>query len=341
MKVIINPRGNILYKSFYIYGLERVFGKQNVVYSDLPFLKLSLASRNGWDLLFCVNDECKSVKYYISCNDSYEINEEIYEWCDVYGSVNANFALTDEKYHAKLVSLCPSFGIRCWGILKTIMHAFTDYRRGMGSLKKHLGKYKRLLTTRKNLSIYQSINQSLESNINPYIFFCSTLWYNDEWNKNDEGVNKTRANFIRACKSIKDLDFEGGLVPQSNGRSSEVKFADCLYSGVVMDEWIYKTKKSTIVFNTPAFWNCHGWKLGEYLAMGKCIISTELTNDLPYPLEHGVNIHIVENTEKAIKEAIMYVLSHCEYQRKLEQGAIDYWNKYGSPEASLKLLGIE
>jgi hypothetical protein len=29
--------------------------------------------------------------------------------------------------------------------------------------------------------------------------------------------------------------------------------------------------------------------------MGKAIISTELSNDLPVPLEHGVNIHFVEN----------------------------------------------
>jgi hypothetical protein len=337
MKVIINPRGNILYKSFYIYGLEQMFGKQNVVYSDTPFLKLSLSSRNEWDILFCINDGCKSLKYYISCNDSYEINKEIYEWCDIYGTVNANFALTDVKYHAKLVSLCPSFGIRCWGVLRTIMHVLTDYRLGMGALKKHLGKYKRLLTTRRDLSIYLSS----ENTIKPYIFFCSTLWYNDEWNKNDEGVNKTRANFIRACRCIKDLEFEGGLVPQTDRCSSIDKFADCLYSGVGMDEWIDKTKKSIVVFNTPAFWNCHGWKLGEYLAMGKCIISTELSNDLPYPLEHGVNIHFVENSESAMRDAIEYIVSHPEYQQKLEHGAREYWNKYGTPEATLKLLGID
>ena len=75
--------------------------------------------------------------------------------------------------------------------------------------------------------------------------------------------------------------------------------------------------------------------------MGKCIISTELSNDLPYPLEHGVNIHFVENSEIAIKEAVEYIMSHPEYQRKLEQGTREYWEKYGSPEASIKLLGIE
>ena len=65
------------------------------------------------------------------------------------------------------------------------------------------------------------------------------------------------------------------------------------------------------------------------------------TYDLPYPLEHGVNIHFVENSEESMREAIEYILSHPEYRHKLEQGAKEYWNKYGTPEASLKLLGIQ
>ena len=338
-QVIINPRGNILYKSFYIKGLIDCFGEKNITYSDEPFLNISAKSRNGWDILFVVKDEHKSCKYYISCNDSYGINDEIYNWCDVYGSVNANYALIDTKYHSKLISLCPSFGIRCWSILNTIFHSITDYRKEVGSIKKHLGKYRRLLTTRRNLLDYAPLNT--EYNNKPYVFFCSTMWYNDELNKNDEGVNKTRANFIRACKGINNLVFEGGLVPQSNNRSSIDKFADILYDSVNIDTWLEKTKRSFVVFNTPAFWNCHGWKLGEYLALGKCIISTKLSNDLPYPLEHGKNIHFVENTELAIKEAIEYIIANPEYKYKLEEGAREYWNKYGTPLASMKLLGIK
>ena len=110
--------------------------------------------------------------------------------------------------------------------------------------------------------------------------------------------------------------------------------------GVKISEWLTKTKQSILVFNTPAFWNCHGWKLGEYLALGKCILSTPLSNDLPYPLEHGKNIHFVENSQEAIKESVEYIISHADYQHKLEQGAREYWAKYGAPEMSLKLLGI-
>ena len=48
------------------------------------------------------------------------------------------------------------------------------------------------------LSAYTTDVQSEDS----YIFFLSTLWYSDEYNKNDETVNLARARFIRACRSI-------------------------------------------------------------------------------------------------------------------------------------------
>lgn len=108
-----------------------------------------------------------------------------------------------------------------------------------------------------------------------------------------------------------------------------------------MTEWMKKTKRSVLVFNTPAFWDCHGWKLGEYLAMGKCIVSTRLSNDLPAPLEHGKNIHFVENSQEAMKEAVKYIVDHPDYRMKLEQGAKAYWEAYGTPMASLRLLGVE
>lgn len=136
------------------------------------------------------------------------------------------------------------------------------------------------------------------------------------------------------------MHFDGGLLADKS--SSSAKFADVLAEhGEPMKSWLEKTKRSAIVFNTPAFWDCHGWKLGEYLALGKCIVSTKLSNDLPHPLEHGVNIHFVENSEESMREAVEYILTHPDYRHKLEKGARKYWESYGTPEASLKLLGIE
>lgn len=342
MKVYIHPATNIIYSSFYIKGLQMKFGKQNVFFSKRVFSDIPNTT-SLVDLLFVVEDNSthEQTRYALDLNDSYQVNDDIYQWCDVYGHCNANNTLTHGKYKEKLVSLCPSFGIREWNSLEISTMAISNLIRAQVSSfstgKKFLGKYKRTYTTRRPLQQYYEPTKHSLAN---YVFFCSTLWYNDEWNKNDEGVNLTRANFIRACKSIRNLDFEGGLVPQNGGRSSVELFKDCLYSGVAMDEWLEKTKQSAIVFNTPAFWNCHGWKLGEYLALGKCIISTPLSNDLPAPLVHGKHIHFVENTQNSMRDAIEYILSHPEYQHKLEQGAKDYWAKYGNPLSALHLLGL-
>ena len=204
------------------------------------------------------------------------------------------------------------------------------------NLKHYFGRRYR---TWKNRAPITEYNRAVPSE-DDYIFFLSTLWYSDEWNKNDETVNLRRAHFIRACKSLKGVVFEGGLLGDKT--SSNDKFADVLAEhGEPFVTWLEKTKRSALVFNTPAFWNCHGWKLGEYLALGKCIVSTKLYNDLPYPLEHGKNIHFVEDTEESMHEAIEYILAHPEYRHKLENGAKEYWEKYGTPEASLRLLGIQ
>lgn len=345
MKILIDPIVNIFYGAFYVKGLYDIFGKNNVKFSAKPFEKLSITSRM-FGFSFVIDNQQYQRKYVISFEDSYKVIDELYEWCDVYGSVNANFSKTPEKYHDKLVSLPPSFGIRIWSLYKTIYYAVTNLikskisSKGGFNIKKFLGKYKKMYLLRVPLSNYKTDNNITPDN--NYVFHLSTLWYNDEWNKNDEGVNKTRANFIRACKNVEKCCFDGGFVSQGSSRSSEELFKDCLSDSMVdFQTWLRKTKKSTFVFNTPAFWNCHGWKLGEYLALGKAIISTKISNDLPSPLQHGVNIHFVENTEEDMREAVQKLLKDKEYCQKLEKGAKEYWEKYGTPLQSLYLLGLK
>lgn len=334
--VLIDTGDNLLYKSFYIRGLEQIFGKDNVHYSRKPFASLNNTDTRG--IAFIINDNGEQVKYFIHCNDSYHINEEIYNWCDVYGHCNANRLNTPVQYLNKIVSLCPSFGIRCWNPLETIVHFVQSTRQNELSLRKIAGQHKRMLQ-RNSYSKYQP-----EPSSNDYVFFLSTLWYNDQWNNNDSTVNLSRANFIRAVKNVQakmPIQFEGGLLSQGKERSSEDLFRDCLASRSLSSrQYLQKTKQSAVVFNTPAFWQCHGWKLGEFLALGKAIISTELSNDLPAPLIHGQHIHYVENNQEAMEEAVQYILTHPKYQHRLEKGAHDYWNQYGSPQATLNLLGI-
>lgn len=350
-KIIIDPRSNYMYGSLYLYGLITLFGKENVSFSMKPFKEMSDVGGNF--RFIAVNDSV--TKYYIHTDDTYRIRQSDYQWCDVYGHVNANFKETPKHDYPKVVSLVPSFGIKALSDRQALFMALHNFLKAMptilkrgtwnksenkieinyyNNIKHYFGK---IYKTNKGRAQYSDYLTPCMSEDN-YVFFCSTLWYDDDYNRNDSGVNLRRANFMRACKTIPGLVFEGGFV--ADAASSRERFGDLLTSGVSLSDWIAKTKKSALVFNTPAFWNCHGWKLGEYLALGKCIISTPLSNDLPAPLEHGIHIHYVDSDIDALREAIKYILSHKNYRLKLEYNARAYWDKYGTPENALHLMGL-
>lgn len=338
-QIILDPVTNVYYSSFYIQGLIDRFGAKSIIFDKKPFQQLEARDYN-FNFVLC--EPGKMTRISIDFEDFDTINNECYEWCDRYGKVNTNWRQTTHEEYPKLISLAPGFGIRVWSLTKTSQLAISNVIKSRISIpkaRKLLGKYKRQYTLRCSINFY---HPELQTERQPYIYHVSTLWYSDKRNNNDNGVNKSRANFIRACKNSSTLAFEGGLVPQDKNRSSVDKFADVLYEHEVsVHEYIAKTQKSCIVFNTPAFWNCHGWKLGEYLALGKAIISLPLSNDLPAPLIHGENIHFIKNdSEEAIKEAILLLIKDENYRYKLERGARSYWENYGTPCKSIELLSI-
>jgi len=332
-KVIIDSKVNVYYASFYIKGLYYLFGEKNIVFKSMPFKETNDEDGN---LNFIVFDN-KLTKYSISLDDSYLIKKKCYEWCDVYGSVNANMNETPIEYKNKLVSLAPSFGIKLWSIKNTIYFAISNYIKlnKKTNFKKFIGKYKRQYLLRLPLEMY--FHTIPKKN---YIFHISTLWQSDEWIDNDEFVNKKRAVFIETCKSIDKIKFEGGFYYSGNFILNE-RFKKLIFNDFMpISNYILKLHQTILVFNTPAWLNCNGWKLGEYLALGKAIITTSICNDLPSPLLHGINIHFVEDSEEHIKSAILYILNNDDYRIKLETGALNYWNQYCTPIKSLELLGI-
>lgn len=76
-----------------------------------------------------------------------------------------------------------------------------------------------------------------------------------------------------------------------------------------------------MAINTGGVVSCFGRKLAEYLALGKAIVSLPIENYLSVPLEHGKNIHFVENEKESITEAMMYIYDNSDYRKKLESGS--------------------
>lgn len=158
-----------------------------------------------------------------------------------------------------------------------------------------------------------------------YVYFVSSLW------KKELKTNTFRANFIRVLKNQKRINFEGGFAPRNKNDISG--YDDLIIrKREKMEMYLLKTKQSLLSFNTPAVLDCHGWKLAEFLALGKVIISTPLSRKLPSYLVDNKHILFTDGSVNSITEKINYVLENPEIKKKIENESFQYYKKFLAPD---------
>ena len=126
---------------------------------------------------------------------------------------------------------------------------------------------------------------------------------------------------------------EGGFVIHGNCSEDYKKHA--LKTRYRRKDYLKRIKRSELVFNTPSVHDCHGWKLGEYLAMGKAIISTPISNALPAELVDRQHLYIVNNPED-MTNAVQMLLSDKEKMNYLREQASLYYSQYAKPEIVIR-----
>lgn len=345
-KVIIDPSIKMTYSLFYIKGLEEIFGEKNISFSSKYFKDLKRKDEShSYDhyMAFVIKEGFEIKKIVIDFRDKVSVKESAYEWCDIYAKINFNKKLTESCFHNKIISIPPGFGIKLWGFWKTIFLCFANLVKcnffPIISLKMHLIDFLIPNFRRSKIEDYNNKSQNANNfknytNDKKYVFFISTLW---DHKNCIEGTNLLRKKFIESCISNQQIEFEGGLFANPS-HPQYVEFNKIIFSNrYSIDDYIQKTLLSSFVFNTPAVHNCHGWKLGEFLAMGKAIISTPLSNEMPEELIHGKNIHIVTNDSELV-EAIHLLTTNDEYRKRLENGAEMYYSKYVEPQNVIKFI---
>ncbi len=351
MQIIVDPRLKYNYASWYLLGIKRLaeslqgrVAEVFVTFDVSPFVGLSYkTSRDlncGFGLL--VREGEKERKIFIDTEDVAMVLPDRYEWCDVYGMVNP----TREQVEAydKLVSIGPEFGVTLDGMLATVVRCIRMYLKSRKftsvPFKFYLRDYLYTNIRRRRLEVYE---QPAEVRQN-YVFHASTLWYN-KFAASD--TNRFRGEFLLACQKA-GLKIEGGLFyVEGEGPLREMPdypkykeiYKDFIYNQrLSMDDYIQKTKESVCVFNTPSVCACHGWKLAEYLCMGKAIISTPLSREMPGEgLVHGKNVHFVSRAED-IFDAVVRINSDEAYRKHLEMGARKYYEEWLAHERVVERL---
>ena len=341
-QIIVDPRLKFNYASWYLLGIKRLFNWK-IVYEVEPFRNLEYKNTSDYNsgFAFIVKDNKQEKRIFIDTEDVAKIFIDRYEWCNVYGMVNPTKEQVNE--YEKLVTIGPEFGITLANTLLTTFCCLSNCIKGHKftniPFKNYLRDYLYTNIRRRSLKVYEE-RAKIRNN---YIFHASTLWYN-KFAASD--TNMYRGEFLKACKKA-GIEIEGGLfyinsdvvlkeMPDYPKYKKEYK--NFIYEDrLSIDDYIKKTKESILVFNTPSVCECHGWKLAEYLCMGKAIISTPLTRELPEDLVHGENIHFVQRIED-IYNAVVKIKTDDTYRRKLEYGARAYYEKWLAPEIVIKRL---
>lgn len=322
IKVYIDASADIQYASYYIYGLYELFGKHNVKFSSRYFKKFK---HDNHFFAFIIIYGAKNRKVIIDFTDDSNIDKNALEWCDVYGKVNLEFETVKSE---KIVAIGPSFGIQIYSLFETIWFSSINL----------LKAFNRISNKRKFLSDYKAqykrpefSDYKLKQSKNNYVFFMASLW------KKEHVTNLFRANFIKCCKSFKGIHFEGGFAPRTK---NDIKGYEDITntSRVEMGEYLGKIKDSLLVFNTPAVANCHGWKLAEYLSLGKAIISTPLSRQMPNPTELNKTLVYTTGDIEDIRLKVDLLFSNPYLRMNKEESALSYYNEYLAPQKVLELL---
>lgn len=344
MRITLDPRIMYNYATFYLLGLERAYPIPDIKYDISPFKDIPYETteqyRRGMALLI----EARNMKYkvYIDFSDRCDIMENQYKWAHLYCKINVRFG--DSRKYEKLMSIGPSFGIRKDNILSSLFLCLRNIKRGNAFIAFPKSSYFRdYMYPIYRREKYDRYVKPLEINDN-YVFHASTLWYDKD---TDVTTNQYRGAFLQCCREL-GVEIGGGLFYIDSPAILKdfpiyanylEKYKDFLYKKrLSIGDYIDETKRSFVVFNTPSVAGCHGWKLPEYLCMGKAIISTPLSREMPGKgLVHGKNIHIVNST-KEIREAISLIRDDKTYRQKLMEGARNYYDDYLAPETVMRRI---
>jgi hypothetical protein len=319
--VAIYPSFLAINYSPYVVGLAEIFGTRALVYTARGF-----PAFHQHGLAFVAPSGARIV---IDAQDWSNPFEEGLEWADLYAKVNLDPARIPAEYAAKVIAAGPSFPVKIAGPARAIWRAVRNYQMARSSMKdprRHFGNWRGTYRWAVPERRYQPGVSSPT-----YAFFGGSIW------KDEPECNEYRRRFIEACRSLEWLEFEGGFAPRyrRDVAGLEAYTADRRYDH---PEWIAKSQRSGIVFNTPAVYGALAWKLPEFLALGKAIICTPLARSLSAPLVHGEHIHFVEGSVESIREAISMICRDDRYRVKLEQGARAYYVEHLQPARAVSRI---
>lgn len=264
-------------------------------------------------------------RIFIAADDRPEIHSPALEWSDAYGVVNVD--VTSLGTDDRILPIGPSFGVRWGGIGHVISYAARASRHSIAGPRfaSRVKKFVPQLGARSPIGAYVPAPSDPER-----LFYVATFWHRHA------EANGVRKDFLEVATRLSSPRFEGGLV-------SDVELPE-EYAGLrsprsyAHSDYLERVGSSVLAFNTPAVHRCLGWKLGEFFALGKAIVTLPLERPLPGAPVDGQHFHVVDGSVPSIEDAIERLASDHSYRRGLEMAARDYWSEWLAPAVVMRRI---
>lgn len=298
------------YCSYYLLGLGRI--------GELKYTpSKEFAHLNGKPFLVI---EVNGKVIVIENDDPIGVDKQSYNLADLYFATNK--LINKEDYNwPKIRPLFPHYSI---GIPGQYIRIF-GFNGLLNSGLKGFVRQAYILNKRPD---YQNIPFCKKDG--NYVFFAGNIW------EKEPSANQVRAAYVLACQNHPLIQFEGGMIPRSDGNLCGLP-PEVLNRNYLPKEFAEKSAQSVLGFINPAVLDAVSWRLAEYLNYGSFIMSLPFKIQMPIEPIHGKEIHYLEDTSE-FSEIITFAMTHPEYRNKLSRGAKDYFQNYCLPEKQAQMI---
>jgi hypothetical protein len=166
------------------------------------------------------------------------------------------------------------------------------------------------------------------------IFFQTRLWPPGSTSDSDlENLNAERAALVRALRGAFGNRFIGGIVPSPFVHENCPDLVTTLPTH--MRDYAKVNRRGLIGINCRGLHQSTGFKVSEYLAAAKCIVSDPIRNLLPEPLIEGRNLLTFRSPDECVTLCDR-LLSRPDDARAMRRANWEYYRREVEPEAHMR-----
>jgi hypothetical protein len=266
------------------------------------------------------------------------------EHCDVYYKRNlheADLGMLSEAHRPKVRAFGLNYGCRSRGqiakMLPTIvtgllMRAFRAPRQELRHLPNRFGAFREFLAVLPWEEYEQGPDRPLERVV---CFQARASEPLGERGDEEDWINRPRVELVRTLRREFGRRFWGGLVSNEYAKR---RYPDALSDqSPRRSDYIATGKRALVGIASPPCVRTGSFKLGEYLAASRCIVSAPIVKGLPSPLLENLHYLPFTNVDDCVAQCVL-LLEDSSRAQEMRRNNWEYYQREVAPAKHLENL---